>query len=84
MTKGLKTYFGIESECETACDAIELGAIRRLAQAELGKNATYDSEGDTRNSPRSRSRRTSTGVLTSTWGRWTSWRPRPMTRTSMV
>jgi hypothetical protein len=52
MTKGLKTYFGIESECETACDAIELGAIRRLAQAELGKNATYDSEGDTRNSPR--------------------------------
>jgi acyl dehydratase len=41
MIEGLREYIGVQSEWETACDAVETGAVRRFAQAIMDESNDY-------------------------------------------
>jgi hypothetical protein len=41
LTEELKKYIGIRSQTETACDAVERGAVRRYAQAIQDEDPIY-------------------------------------------
>lgn len=48
MIEELRTYIGIGSEWETACDPVEAGGVRRFAQAVMDEDPAYGSGGEAR------------------------------------
>lgn len=48
MIEGLDKYIGIQSEWETACDAVEPGAVRRFTQAIMDDDDAYAPKAATR------------------------------------
>jgi hypothetical protein len=48
MIEGLQKYVGVQSVWETACDAVEAGAVRRFAQAVMDENTDYAAPGGAR------------------------------------
>jgi hypothetical protein len=50
LTQEIKAFIGVESDTEVACDTVELGAVRRYAQAIMDGDVHYQSEEATRES----------------------------------
>lgn len=48
MIDGLQKYIGAQSEWETACEAVEAGAVRRFAQAIMDERPDYAAPGEAR------------------------------------
>jgi hypothetical protein len=48
MIEALRKYIGVQSEWETACDAVEAGAVRRFAQAIMDEDPAYGTGAETR------------------------------------
>jgi hypothetical protein len=48
MIEGLKQYIGVQSEWETACDAVEPGTVRRFAQAIMDEDPAYGRDAEAR------------------------------------
>jgi acyl dehydratase len=44
ITDQIKSYIGVSSETEFACDAVERGAVRRFAQAIMDEDPVYDAQ----------------------------------------